>query len=339
MNAKDEKYTSYMLCKEMMETADVVRRFDPATSEPVAREVEKTGRLFIAGEGSSRIFPAKNSIRKALTWGLDVRAATDGGYQAATYDLSGFTVVAISNSGRTKEVVRLVNRLADAGHQSVFGLTTREENLFAGKATKVFVLNCGFEKAVAATKSVVAQALFVQSIISHVAGRNMKKDLAGLPEKLTEALTAPIDADLISSAANASTLYFAGYNDGVAEELTLKTNEIPRKNSDYLEGTYAVHGIEEAMSSTGVVMVVEPIMEEIPTFKKQLADGVGMTVAAIATQKTELPTLVLPDAGEMNPYLFLAAGWNFLVEVGLAQGINIDKPQRARKIGNEFKAG
>ena len=32
----------------------------------------------------------------------------------------------------------------------------------------------------------------------------------------------------------------------------------------------------------------------------------------------------------------LAAGWNLLVEAGLKLGINIDKPERARKVGNEF---
>jgi glucosamine--fructose-6-phosphate aminotransferase (isomerizing) len=30
------------------------------------------------------------------------------------------------------------------------------------------------------------------------------------------------------------------------------------------------------------------------------------------------------------------AGWNVLVHVGVALGINLDKPERARKIGNEF---
>jgi glucosamine--fructose-6-phosphate aminotransferase (isomerizing) len=38
----------------------------------------------------------------------------------------------------------------------------------------------------------------------------------------------------------------------------------------------------------------------------------------------------------MAPYVYLAAGWNVLVEIGLSLGINLDKPQRARKIGNEF---
>ncbi|MFT5328835.1 MAG: glucosamine--fructose-6-phosphate aminotransferase (isomerizing), partial [Planctomycetaceae bacterium] len=28
--------------------------------------------------------------------------------------------------------------------------------------------------------------------------------------------------------------------------------------------------------------------------------------------------------------------WNVLVEVGIALGIDLDKPERARKVGNEF---
>jgi len=44
----------------------------------------------------------------------------------------------------------------------------------------------------------------------------------------------------------------------------------------------------------------------------------------------------VPDAGAMTPYVFLAAGWNLLVEIGLALGVDLDKPQRARKVGNEF---
>ena len=59
----------------------------------------------------------------------------------------------------------------------------------------------------------------------------------------------PIDTEIIERACEAATIYFAGYNDGVAEELTLKTNEITRKKSDYLEGSYAVHGIEEVMDA------------------------------------------------------------------------------------------
>jgi glutamine---fructose-6-phosphate transaminase (isomerizing) len=60
----------------------------------------------------------------------------------------------------------------------------------------------------------------------------------------------------------------------VAEELTLKTNKITRRKSDYLEGTYAVHGIEEVMEPGDVVFVIDPIDDEIQKFQEVLVDGV-----------------------------------------------------------------
>lgn len=48
------------------------------------------------------------------------------------------------------------------------------------------------------------------------------------------------------------------------------------------------------------------------------------------------PTILVPDAGELTPFVYLCAGWNVLVEIGLALGIDLDKPERARKVGNEF---
>jgi len=188
----------------------------------------------------------------------------------------------------------------------------------------------------AATKSVVEQALFYQSILCHVAGADPAAQIAGLDEKLQEVLTMAIDPGIVDKATAAPTIYFAGYNDGVAEELTLKTNEITRRKSDYLEGTYAVHGIEEIMDPQDIVFVVDPIEEEAGKFREVLLEGVGLTVVAIAQHETPFPTIRVPAAGEMAPFVHLCTGWNLLVEIGLALGINLDKPQRARKVGNEL---
>jgi len=76
-------------------------------------------------------------------------------------------------------------------------------------------------------------------------------------------------------------IYFSGRNNGVAEELSLKANEITRKKSDYLEGTYAVHGIEEVMDKNDIVFVVDPIDEEVSKFQEVLEKGVGLKVVAI----------------------------------------------------------
>lgn len=336
MNLNDAKYSQYALVREMMDAVDVVRRFDPDRTKKVAGEIKSAGRLMLTGEGSSRIFPAKNAIRKAMTWGLDLGLATDGSWQAALYDLAGFAVFCASNSGRTKEVVLLAKKLAAEGHQNCYGLTANEGTPLEEAVKEAFVLTCGWEQAVAATKSVVEQALFYQSILSHIAGKNPAADLDGLDEKLNQALTMPLPEEIIHKATAASTIYFAGYNDGVAEELTLKTNEITRLKSDYLEGTYVVHGIEEVMDPEDVVLVIDPIDDEIEKFQEVLVEGVGLTLAAIADRETLLPTIRVPGAGEMTPLVYLCAGWNLLVEIGVALGIDLDRPERARKVGNEL---
>ncbi|MBD3393346.1 MAG: sugar isomerase [Chitinivibrionales bacterium] len=334
MNRDDAKYSTFALVQEMMDTIDVVRGFDHAQAEAVAKKVKAAGRLLMVGEGSSRIFPAKNAIRKALTWGADTVLQTEGSRQAAQYDLSKYAVFCASNSGRTKEVIALAKKLKAEGNRNVFGLCANAGTTLEAEVAETFVLRCGWEQAIAATKSVVEQALFYESMLRHMTGKGPWAD--GLAEKVEEALTMPIDSGIIDIAKAASVRYFAGYNDGVAEELRLKTNEITRSKSDYLEGTYAVHGVEEVMSKDDIVFVIDPMPKEQDKFKEVLADGVGLTVVAISDRDTPFTTVRIPSAGDMNPFVSLCAGWNILVETGLALGIDLDKPERARKVGNEF---
>jgi glucosamine--fructose-6-phosphate aminotransferase (isomerizing) len=336
MNLNQERYAKFALAREMLDVAGVVRNFDANRSSGVAQDIKKAGGLFCTGEGSSRIFPAKNAIRKALSWGAPVIVATDGSRQASLYDLSKFAVFCASNSGRTKEVVSLAKRLTAAGNQNVYGLSANKGTILEEACRETFVLTCGWEQAVAATKSVVEQALFYESILRHIVQRKPVFTYPQLGDMIEQALTMPIDAKIIDAAASATTIYFAGYNDGVAEELTLKTNEITRRKSDFLEGTYAVHGIEEVMDKNDIVFVVDPIEEEIGKFEEVLVKGVGLTVVAIASRPTPFATIRVPDAGDLNPYLYLCAGWNLLLEIGLTLGINLDKPERARKVGNEY---
>lgn len=336
MNLTDSKYSKYALVQEMMQTVGVVAKFNLNQTKKVAEEIKSAGRLFLTGEGSSRIFPAKNAIRKALTWGMDISISTDGSRQSAQYDLSKFAVFCASNSGRTKEVVLLAKKLSSIGNKNRYALTANNDTLLEKECTQTFVLNCGWEQAVAATKSVIEQTLFYESILWHVLGVDKSAECSKLPAVIERALTMPIDKEIVALATKAPTIYFAGYNDGVAEELTLKTNEITRRKSDFLEGTYAVHGIEEVMDKDDIVFVVDPIEEEIDKFQEVLVKGVGLNVIAIADRETPFKTIRVPSAGEMNPYVFLSAGWNLLVEIGLAIGIDLDKPERARKVGNEL---
>ncbi len=336
MNRQDQKYAKYALVQEMMDTIEIVKSFDVNQAKSLADKIKSAGKLLLTGEGSSRIFPAKNAMRKAMTWGLDLGIFTDGSRQSAQYDLSKFAVFCASNSGRTKEVVLLAKKLSEAGNKNCFGLCANEGTLLEEACDSTQILTCGWEQAVAATKSVIEQALVYESIMRHIAGSIDGLGCADLAGKIETALTLEIDPEIITAATKAPTIFFAGYNDGVAEELTLKTNEITRKKSDFLEGTYAVHGIEEVMSPNDIVFVVDPIEVEEEKFQEVLVDGVGLKVIAIANRDTRFQTIRVPDAGELAPYVYLSAGWNLLVEIGLALDIDLDKPERARKVGNEL---
>jgi len=337
MHAESAPYSQFGLVRDMLQAADVIRSFDPRVVEPLVEPVRSAGKLFFTGEGSSRLFPAKGAIAQSRRQGWPLVLHTDAGLQARHYTLNDWAVLAMSNSGRTAEVILLFDALQKAGHSRRFSLTALPKSTLEGLANRGFVLGCGKESAVAATKSVIEQALFCRALVEAAAGHaTLATRLPTLANAVHSALTMPIDSVLTARLAGAGTIYLAGRNDGVAEELALKTNEITRKRSDFLEGTYAVHGVEEVMNADDVLVWIDPYPESEQKFHDVLVKGVGLHVIAISSRPTMFPTIHVPDAGDLSGFVQLAAGWNLLVEIGMQLGIDVDKPQRARKVGNEF---
>jgi glutamine---fructose-6-phosphate transaminase (isomerizing) len=338
MNNKEEKYTKFALTREMMETPGIIRNFDPLWAAPYSKPVSSFKGLFLTGEGSSRIFPAKRAISYIMKRPFSFPVLTEGATQSLEYNLKDLAVFASSNSGQTKEVIKLAEALKKQRHPGVYGLTASKKSRLEEFSTATHVLSCGKEQAVAATKSVVEQGLFYDALVRLLNGEEMD-GLKKLADQTEEALSVKIDPAIIQTIKNADVIYFAGRNNGVAEELALKTNEITRKKSAYLEGTFAVHGIEEVMNKNEVLIWIDPFEDEQTKFIECLIKGVGMNIIAISSKPTMLPTITIPDGGEYAEYVQLAAGWNVLVETGISLGIDLDKPTRARKVGNEYLPG
>ena len=336
MKLSESKYAEFALCKEMLETVEVIRNFKTKDLSKAVDSLKESKKLFMTGEGSSRIFPAKHTINLVQKMGFDLTVYTEGSRQAAELKLNDYTLFGASNSGKTKEVISLFKSKESKGK---FALIAHENTPLGAISDDEFVLNCGNEDAVAATKSVIEQALFYHQLIKSYIGATAEQCAASvgeLADKSREVLEMDIDPELIATIAKADVIYFAGRNVGVAEEAALKTNEITRKKSGYLEGTYAVHGIEEVMTENEVVIVVDPYKEEEEKFNEVLVEGVGMTVIAISDHDTMFPTIKIPSMGCHDAYLQLQACWNILVEIGIACGVDLDHPTRARKVGNEF---
>lgn len=332
MNTGEERYKKFKLVQEMLQTPQIIKDLDVARIQSFSVRKQK---VLLAGEGSSRIFPAKNTICNSLVLGYSRTIITENCMQAAEYDLSGYTVFAASTSGRTSEVIHLIRTLREKGHRDITAVTGQQDAPVASESTSAYILTCGQEQAVSASKSVMEQALFYDILFRHI--NNLPGlDLNALADAMQHVLTMDIPDNIISMIAAAPVLYFSGRNNGVAEELTLKANEIVRQKSDYLEGTYAVHGVEEVMSRGEVVILFDPFVSQVDKIRSVIAEGAGLPVIAVSETDTGFQTIRIPHIDGCAPYLQLAAGWNLLVEAGIALDINLDCPVRARKIGNEF---
>lgn len=336
MNINDQKYNQFFICREMLQTVDVIRNFNPEVSRKYISKIREKGKLFLTGEGSSRLFPAKHLLYQNAIKTCGVQMFTEGATQALEYELIPYAIMGVSNSGKTKELIRILLKLKDLNHDAIFGVTANSQTPLEEISHAATILTCGAEQAVAATKSVVEQALFYHSLYFNLMDKPML-GLNTLANQMQVTLETRTEKKLIQKLKEAPVIYFAGRNNGVAEEITLKTNEIARKRSGYLEGTYAVHGIEEALDPKDVVVIFDPFPEEEEKFIEVLTRNLGVTVIAIASRPTLFDTILIPEGGIYRNYLELAMGWKVLTELGIEMGINLDKPVHARKIGNEFK--
>ncbi|MDJ0762773.1 MAG: sugar isomerase [Myxococcota bacterium] len=337
MRRENISYQRFALVREMVETIKVIENFNPEVVKPFVEQIDATSGIMLSGEGSSRIFPAKNAIYLSMKLGALLPIITESGRQAMEYDLSNWTVFGASNSGKTRETLSLMRHLKILGNRCRFGVTAGRDTPLGQLCERTHILSCGEENAVAATKSVVEQGLFYHAIIRDLLGCPISTpELRSIAQRVQSALEMPIPPTIVEKMSRARRVYFAGRNNGVAEELALKASEIVRISSDYLENTYAVHGVEEVMTSDEMVVVIDPYEEELEKFQEVLVNGVGLTLIAIASEPLTIPTIVLQRSGEFDAYVQLAAGWNLLVETGLNCQVDMDRPERARKIGNEF---
>lgn len=322
----------FALVEEMQQAPALMRAFDPAALAPwAARITAQGGRLLMTGEGSSRILPAKNMIARARELRHPWHIFTEGARQAAEIDLSGHSVIGASNSGRTRELIELFSSLSAQG-VARYGITAAHGSALAEVAQECHVLSCGAERAVAASKSVIEQALCCQSLL----GGGEWAQAGAAADACAAVLAAEPAPEMVEAMAQAPQLYFAGRNDGVAEELALKTNEIIRQKCSYLEGTYALHGIEEVMQAGETIVLVDPFEAELDKYRRVLQDGAGLNVIAIAAFDTPFHTLRIPRVGGFDRYIQMMAGWLLLAYAGHAKGIDLDRPLRARKVGNSI---
>ena len=113
MKHADPRYSRFHLVREMLQTPEVIRRFDPGAVEPFAdavRRAGRTGRLFLTGEGSSRIFPARS---RSPAWSRSSAAPGRWSISASWSSASTRRAVVLAAEGVSGVMVSIVRDSSD----------------------------------------------------------------------------------------------------------------------------------------------------------------------------------------------------------------------------------
>ena len=327
--------------QEMLETEQVCLNFDFNITKELSEKIGSS-RIIFTGMGSSLMFPAKQAKNRALK--LNIANKVEAYFASDLFQYTDFSdtfIFLCSNSGTTKEVILLLDYVKSKGAKCI-AITTVSDSILAQRCDEKIILSCGFEKGVAATKSIVEQGLVYDSLIHHLANNQGKAlDFTVLKEELIKTAAAiknnanlKLSENILDILINSSHYFMVGLDNGVAEEITLKSYEIARKMALFYPDTHIVHGVEEVIEGDCAI-IFEP-----SAFKDYLSDFQKFSKKTNCTliemgKETEHGVCVEVIKTFSN-YCLLAGGWGILRNIGNTLNLDMDHPEKASKVGNPF---
>ncbi|MCI5059938.1 MAG: SIS domain-containing protein [Alphaproteobacteria bacterium] len=345
--------------KEIEQAFNLVAGFDWHSADLLRQAIEaSSGQLHIAGIGSSVNFPVQNFIhlasRSPETAHINVRLLHDQEVIEASHENT--SVLFISNSGATGEIIDPAKALQEAGHPHLYAMTTLPDSSLAQICgDNTILLACDKENAIAATKTVLGQALLLQATL--FPQENFTRDIMQeLSAHLREVFETGLEPELIERLTHARSVRLVGTNDGAMKELNLKlteacsTRERPM-NVHHYNQSEILHGPHQgffispekdrhtAQDETDIVLLFDPPENRQELLQSTLENKTGVNVWAIASQDTVFKTIQIPqfNRAEFRGYTKLVAGWKLMMEIAQAKQIppqDLDKPARLTKVVN-----
>jgi glucosamine--fructose-6-phosphate aminotransferase (isomerizing) len=266
-------------------------------------------------------------------------------YYGAQIDLSGSAVLALSQSGRTPDVVDYVERARARGALTI-ALTNEPDSELAKVAEAVLPLTAGPERAVAATKTYLNQLAGIALLAGAVAGRG--REVADSLRRVAELLAGALPRLERAAPRVANTFAFVGrmfvigrgLEFATAREVALKLTETCRVAAEPLTATALAHGPVAALDSLFPVWTIASRDESLPAVVEAAARvrEAGATLVASGNAAAEIEgasyALPMPDAPlpVVAPLLSVLPGQLFAWALAQAKGLEADQPVGLTKV-------
>jgi glucosamine--fructose-6-phosphate aminotransferase (isomerizing) len=256
-------------------------------------------------------------------------------------DLDGVLAVALSQSGRTEEIVETLSWAADCGAMTV-AITNDGSSPLVAAARLALVTEAGPEQAVPATKSYTTQlAALVVLALGLGADPALRRQLAGVPDAVAGALESDVDP-LAAALSDVDGLVVSGrgFAASTAWELSLKVRETCAIDASGLSYADLLHGpIAVADARTPALLVAAndgPVLAGVLAVADRLrAAGVpvhsiggGPELAAAADVALPGPDLAEPRA----PLALVVPGQLAVEALARRLGLDPDDPAGLTKV-------
>jgi glutamine---fructose-6-phosphate transaminase (isomerizing) len=252
--------------------------------------------------------------------------------------LKGAAAIAISQSGRSPDIVAMQRAAREAGAMTI-ALVNDETSPLARDAHAALPLHAGKEHSVAATKTMIASLVAGVSLVAHWADDTvLAAALDRLPGVLAVARGAPSEPAVATLAAAASLFVIGrGPSFAVAAEAALKLKETCAIHAEAFSSAEVLHGPAGVISPGFPVLGFAPMDEArdgfFETVERLASFGAAPLIVDIAAHP-KWPTLVAPDAGHpmLTPIAALHAFYRLAEAAARRRGRNPDEPPHLMKV-------
>ena len=266
-------------------------------------------------------------------------------YYKAELDMSGCTVLALSQSGRTPDVVEYARQAKGRGAYTV-AFTNDASSQLACEADAVIELRAGHEQAVAATKTYSNQVAALGLLAAHCGGAegSFADGIRVVAETMPQ-LIGSVELRIASVAipfAYAGRMFVVGRGAefATAREIALKLLETCRIAAEPLTATDLAHGPVAALDSLFPVWAIASDDPTLPAVVEavQRAREAGATIIASGSAADAITgadyTLPSPRAASplLEPLLSIVPGQLFAWALARTRGLDPDSPRGLSKV-------
>jgi glucosamine--fructose-6-phosphate aminotransferase (isomerizing) len=337
-------YQHFML-KEIMEQAQVLSQIvqqDEKRFTNIALDILRSRQVIITACGTSRYaaLVGRYLFSRVGKKFCDVVMASEFGYFADSVDKST-TVIAVSQSGETADVVEGVKAARDAGAQ-VISIVNRPNSILADLSHEVIYLNCGAEIAVAATKSFLSQ-LAIFYLLSFAMVNSFDEAAAKLAD-LSNEIIRVLDwnkSELIKLSQklkDKNDFYYIarGINFAIASEGALKLKEISYIHAEGMPAGELKHGTLALIEPGTPVVVICPADY---TFPETLSNAMetksrGAYIIGVSDKESDIydSWVKIPEVDELlYPIVAVVPLQLLAYYLAINRGYDPDKPRNLAK--------